>query len=272
MTEFPNARLTLSNRPENVLLVRQMLIGLGELVGLGRPGLNDVVTAATEACNNVVLHAYGEDEGPLEVEAHVQPRRLGLVVRDRGAGMAPDGHADGEPSDGIGLSVIETLTASSELRLEQGVEVHMSFEIPEVEPMSAPSEAPPLLRQIARCELAATVAIEAAPSVLASALLPRVLSTLAARAHFPVEAIADVRRIAERLVAQWATEAYIGAAASVTQRALFLRWGPFPQGTEDSVLERTAQARSAALAIALAEPTIAAGPSELLELRLEPHA
>ena len=68
MAGTPNVRLSLSNRAENVLLVRQALSGLAEAVGLDPIALNDVSTAVTEACNNVVLHAYGGGEGPLEVE------------------------------------------------------------------------------------------------------------------------------------------------------------------------------------------------------------
>ena len=67
---LPNVRLTLSNKPENVLLVREMLTGVAEMVDLDGSDLNDIRTAVTEACNNVVLHAYEGDEGPLEVEVY----------------------------------------------------------------------------------------------------------------------------------------------------------------------------------------------------------
>ena len=59
-----------SNKPENVLLVREMLTGVAETVDLDGSDLNDIRTAVTEACNNVVLHAYQGDEGPLEVEVY----------------------------------------------------------------------------------------------------------------------------------------------------------------------------------------------------------
>lgn len=276
MSEIPNIRLTLSNRAENVLLVRQMLVGLAELLGLARPALNDIITAVTEACNNVVLHAYGDEEGPLEVEVRVDPQGLAVVVRDRGAGMDPRGDTDANGSDGIGLSVIETLAASSEVLEDEGVEVRMSFATPGASPIEAPADhASALLRQIARSELAATVAIEAAPAALALALVPRVLGTLAAQAHFSVDAISDVKRVTDGLAASAAestSEPYIGAAASITQRELLMRWGPLPRGAALGMLERTTLEETTALAIPLAEPMLAAGPSELLMVRLEQHA
>ena len=54
----PNVHLRLSNRPENVMLVRQLLAGVGETVDLDASDLYDIKVAVTEACNNVVLHAY----------------------------------------------------------------------------------------------------------------------------------------------------------------------------------------------------------------------
>ena len=57
MSEPPNVSLTLSNQPDNVLLVRETLSGMAETVGVDGVDLNDIRTAVTEACNNVVLHA-----------------------------------------------------------------------------------------------------------------------------------------------------------------------------------------------------------------------
>ena len=80
MGAAPNVRLRLSNRAENVLLVRQALSGLAEAVGLDAVALNDVSTAVTEAANNVVLHAYEGDEGPLEVEFSSTATGLDVLV------------------------------------------------------------------------------------------------------------------------------------------------------------------------------------------------
>ncbi len=55
-----NVRLNLAATAENVVLVREMLAGVADGVGLDPTHLHDIQTAVTEACNNVVLHAYVE--------------------------------------------------------------------------------------------------------------------------------------------------------------------------------------------------------------------
>src|ERR1700739_4186246 len=109
MALVPNVRLSVSNRAENVLLVRQALSGLAEAVGLDPVALNDVSTAVTEASNNVVLHAYEGEEAPREVELTIVPGGLDAVVRDHGVGIRPGVKAAEELSGGIGLPVIQAL-------------------------------------------------------------------------------------------------------------------------------------------------------------------
>src|SRR5437763_9890344 len=89
MAEPPNVRLKISNRSENVLLVREMLTGVAELIELDTSDLYDIRTAVTEACNNVVLHAYEGGEGPLEVELRASPETIEVIVRDHGMGIKP---------------------------------------------------------------------------------------------------------------------------------------------------------------------------------------
>src|SRR5258708_28391707 len=110
MARLPNVHLDLSNRPDNVLLVRETLTGVAETIGLGGSELSEIRTAVTEACNNVVLHAYRGAEGPLEVEIEATPSSMDVVVRDHGVGIAHAVTSDREP--GIGLPVIEALSHS----------------------------------------------------------------------------------------------------------------------------------------------------------------
>ena len=56
--ESPSVRLELDSRPETLTLVRGMLGGVGELLAVDPELLDDLKTAVSEACNNVVLHAY----------------------------------------------------------------------------------------------------------------------------------------------------------------------------------------------------------------------
>ena len=49
----------------------------------------DLKTVVTEACMNVVVHAYEDEPGPLEVSAYRDGDALVVTVRDRGAGIRP---------------------------------------------------------------------------------------------------------------------------------------------------------------------------------------
>ena len=51
------------------MVVRQAVAGLGEALGLPSSRIADLKTVVTEACNNVVVHAYGDEPGPLLVNA-----------------------------------------------------------------------------------------------------------------------------------------------------------------------------------------------------------
>jgi serine/threonine-protein kinase RsbW len=274
MVEIPNVRLTLSNRPESVLIVRQMLTGLAELIGLTIPVLNGLVTAATEACNNVVIHAYDEQQGPLEVEVCVGRGMVGVTVRDRGVGMQQQARRGDSPSQGIGLHLIETLAAQTELVDCGGVEVRMTFATPQAERIDAPSDAPSgILREIARSELGGTVALEAAPAGLALGLLPRVLGSLAAQARFSVQALSDLRQLTDDLfaaAAESASEPFFGAATTISQEAreLLMRLGPLQVGAADAVLTRLRRRETPSLLLAPAQTMLAAGSSELLMARL----
>ena len=87
----PNVRLQLPPQPENIALIRTTLAGVAEAIDLPPQTLDDVRTAVTEAANNVVLHAYQGDhhEGLLEVDAHIAPNAITVIVRDEGVGITP---------------------------------------------------------------------------------------------------------------------------------------------------------------------------------------
>lgn len=199
---LPNVRLQLASTPENVVLVREMLSGLAETLTVGESDLNDIRTAVTEACNNVVLHAYEGDLGLMEIEVHVTSGGVRALVRDHGCGIQarPEGTDPYPP--GIGLHVIHTLAHSLELKetVGGGTEVCVAFAIPGIsalEPCSDERELPSLA--LARTPSTTTLSI--APIVLARSVLPRLVSTLAARAHFSTDRISDTQLLVDALVA-----------------------------------------------------------------------
>jgi serine/threonine-protein kinase RsbW len=236
MADLPNVRLTLSNRRENVALVRQALAGLAEGLGVAAEEFDHVNTAVAEAANNVVLHAYGGGPGPLEVEMHVSAQALRVVVRDQGSGIRPSMEAS-EPADGgIGLPMIRALSNSVELRDlgGDGTEVHMEFAIPTqatIAPRTADQRPPPARAQ------ADTTLLAIAPASLARSVLPRVLCTLAARASFSTERIADTQLLAGGLLEDLdGSAAALDFEISIEDAALELSVGPLQPGAAAGVL------------------------------------
>jgi serine/threonine-protein kinase RsbW len=129
MSAAPDMRLVVSNRPENVALVRQALGGLALSVGIHNGLLADMKTAVSEACNNVVLHAYAHGLGPLEVYACPDAHAVQVVVRDEGTGIQPREPESEPATQGVGISLIQALTERVEFvgGVDSGTEVRMSF-------------------------------------------------------------------------------------------------------------------------------------------------
>jgi serine/threonine-protein kinase RsbW len=274
MPEPPNVCLTLSNQPENVLLVRETLSGMAQTVGVDGVELNDIRTAVTEACNNVVLHAYEGGEGLLQIELFVAADSVEVVVRDHGTGIKPH-IRDEDDALGIGLSIIQALAPRVEFKdvAGGGTEVRMEFPTPSAKGLTA------LVRNgferpdVAASELATTTGLAIAPSALAREVLPRVICVLAARAHFSTDRISDAELVADALAArasESSTGHHLTMSVSVEPRDLELRVGPLSSGSSERllasseidgfgpVIEKLTDDRSVA----------AHGASEILALRL----
>ena len=233
----PNVCLTLSNQPDNVVLVRAALSGMAETVGVDDVDLNDIRTAVTEACNNVVLHAYEGEEGPLQLEVYLDASTVEVVVRDHGTGIKPHIRSEDEEALGIGLSIIQALAPRVEFRdvAGGGTEVRMEFATPHtasLDELERNGFEPP---DVARNDLATTTGLAVAPIALARKVLPRVMCVLAARAHFTTDRISDAELVADALVAQAAERddlAHLKMSVSVEPRSLELRVRPRADGKQ----------------------------------------
>ena len=126
----PDLELTLPARAENVAVVRHAFGGLGEAYDVGDQTLSDIKLAVTEACTNVVVHAYPEAEGPMEVSARIADGTLQITVADDGHGMLP---RPDSPGLGLGLPLIASLAETLELGSGEGkrTEVRMTFQLEE---------------------------------------------------------------------------------------------------------------------------------------------
>jgi serine/threonine-protein kinase RsbW len=280
MADIPNVCLNLSNRPENVLVVRQALSGVAENIGLDAVETNDLNTAATEACNNVVQHAYEGEEGPLEVEVYARAGAIEVVVRDHGIGIRPHAEDGEETHAGIGLPVIHALTQRVEFRNLDGggTEVRMQFPAPEVgvpEPLEENGAQPRIA--VEGTERTTTVEMTLAPSTVAQAVLPRVLIALAARAYFSTDRISDVQLVADTLLAnaeQTISGSHLGVAVNLAPRDLELHIGPLRIGSAERLIGSAAADGLGAVIDRLADDhsVSAVDSAEVLELRLLEHS
>jgi len=279
MAEIPNVCLSLPNRPENVLVVRQALTGVADSLALNAIETNDLNTAVTEACNNVVLHAYGGNEGPLEVDVYALADAIAVVVRDHGGGMGPppgEDALDTEIASGLGLPVIHALADNVEIkdRAEGGTEVRMEFDAPnagELELNDGKQQESSVHRH---GQPPGTVALRLAPNALVRAVLPRVLSALAARAHFSTDRISDVQIVADVLAAKSVDSVsgtHLEVGVAVAPRNLALRIGPLHVGRGESLLSAAADGLAPVIERLTDESHRIAptdGSAETLELRL----
>jgi anti-sigma regulatory factor (Ser/Thr protein kinase) len=123
-----DVRLNLPARPENVAVVRHVLGAFAEALHLPAEIVDAVRLAVTEACTNVVRHAYdGADEpGQLEIIIRPEGEVLEVIVSDHGRGIGPSPDTAGP---GLGLPLIAALVDSLEIQHapRTGSRLAMSF-------------------------------------------------------------------------------------------------------------------------------------------------
>jgi serine/threonine-protein kinase RsbW len=234
MENHATVRLELESRPESLTLVRGALAGVGETLGFDSELLDDVKTAVSEACNNVVLHAYSGEPGPLLLYLEVGPDGIEVLVRDRGGGFRSV--ASSEDRMGVGLAVIGALSERAEFLTppDGGTEVRMSF-------AGAPStvrlvddrvDAPP------DSELSGDVVATLSPVLLLGAVLGRVTRALAAGARFSLDRFSDVYLVTDAIAAhaeRTASNRWMTFAIGSENRRLELTVGPFRDGSSSQL-------------------------------------
>src|SRR5579884_2812506 len=120
-------RLELAARPESATLVRALLSGVGAALAWEGELLDDLKTAVSEACNNVVMHAYRGAVGKLVVRIDSGEDWIETVVCDEGEGLR--GVNVSEDHLRVGLPVISSLAERVDFLTppEGGTEVRMFF-------------------------------------------------------------------------------------------------------------------------------------------------
>jgi anti-sigma regulatory factor (Ser/Thr protein kinase) len=203
--DAPWVRLELISRPEAARLVRGMSSAAGEALGFDPELLSDVNTAVTEACNNVILHAYGGVPGPFSVDLRSEAAGVRLAVRDYGCGIRqtlPD-------NEGlkVGLALMSALADRAEfINLpEGGTEVRLSFRSPAQGAHvpwagAAESAGGPSVRQAElHSKLTGDVVLTVSPVTLLAPVLGRIGRALAPSAGFSLQRCSDVYLISDVL-------------------------------------------------------------------------
>jgi serine/threonine-protein kinase RsbW len=280
MAEGSTVRLRLESRPQTLTIVRGMLGGVAEFLSIDPELLDDLKTSVSEACNNVVLHAYGGEAGPMEVGLFVTAEQFTVRVSDEGVGM-PAPPPAGDVSQGIGLSVIRALTENVQFSSAPGggTEVRMDFSVRrdgrKLFEAPPPATGDADMTPSADGEGEGEVIVSLSPVTLLPGVLGRLARTLAATAHFSLDRFSDVYLVTDTLAAHAATAAEgqrIEARLAAQDRRLELVVGPFRKGT-GSRLDVPATDHPASPLVLLSDQVSVqeAGDAELLRVVVIDH-
>jgi len=223
-------QMTLPARSENVAVVRHAIAGMAEEVGVDGSGIADLKTVVTEACMNVVVHAYEGEPGPLQVEAVPEDDGLIVVVRDFGIGIRPRADVERD-SLRLGLALIAALSTSFQISggLDRGTEIVMRI-------AATTPDGRPAGREVgAEAPEAPTEGIEVevgSPELLAP-VLARVVGALAARREVSVDRLSDAVLLTDAIAAR-APQGFPGESVSLAvsdgDGGIDMRIGPMDAG------------------------------------------
>jgi anti-sigma regulatory factor (Ser/Thr protein kinase) len=222
--------MSLPARAENVAVVRHALAGFAERIGMDEPGVADLKTVVTEACMNVVVHAYPADTpGLLEVEAAQELDGLTVVIRDYGMGIRPRPDID-RPSLRIGLTLIAALSKSFEIKggIDRGTEIRMHLPL-QAGTESAGSAGPPA----PTAAVAEETELKVGHPDLVAPILSRALGALAARREITVDRLSDTMLLSDAISAgapQGFEDGSVSLSIADRDEGLELRVGPMKGG------------------------------------------
>ncbi|MGA8217970.1 MAG: ATP-binding protein [Solirubrobacterales bacterium] len=260
--------LTLPATAENVIVVRQAIAGVAEALGLVGSRIADLKTVVTEACNNVVLHAYEGSPGPLQVSAAPGDGELVVQVADEGHGFRPRaGEADA--SLGLGLPLIAALSDSFEISGSAGrgsrTTIHFGYSPPEARNNGRPAT------------VATELEIALTPGAIVRPVLARVIGALAARAEFSVDRLADTVLLGDAVSSSGGgdfADGRVGISIKDAAGTLGVRVGPLVQGGGERLLSEmevpgAGSLRSLASSMEVTKGETADGePAEFLEFEV----
>jgi serine/threonine-protein kinase RsbW len=265
----PLVHIWLESTPETLTLIRGVLGALSETLSLDPELLDDLKTAISEACNNVVVHAYAGEAGPLEVSLHVSVDSIVAVIADEGSGIPEQAYPE-DGVHGVGLPLMRALSDELEFRERPngGTEVRLRFAGRRggAELFAPPSEVVGEDGWAERLQGDAVVSIS--PLAFVGPVLGRLARALAARARFSLDRFSDVYLVTDAIAAHVARESVrgrVGFAITTDTRRLEMVIGPLRPGS-GAGLEVAGQAREPAWSLTALSDQVQSRPTDGGEL------
>jgi serine/threonine-protein kinase RsbW len=225
--------MSLPAKAENVVVVRHAIAGLAEEIGMDDAGLADLKTVVTEACMNVVAHAYAGEPGPLNVEALPDSDGLTVIVRDQGTGIRPRAET-AHDSLRLGLSLIAALSSSFAISggPDRGTEVTMRLPL-----QGGGANGGDDRIAVEPTDDNATSVVTDRPELLGP-VLARVVGALAARRDLSVDRVSDAVLVTDAIAAAAPsrfTDGRVRLGLDDREGGIELRLGPMEPGAAQDI-------------------------------------
>lgn len=235
MSQAP-LQLTVPARAEYLTVVRQALAGVADALEVDMSVLNDMKVAVNEACTNVVVHAYPDSAGTLEIGVRPQPEEVAVIVRDSGVGVQPRS----DPTGGVGFLLISSLSDRFEIRggSDAGIEVRMVFKLD-----SPPDgELSAIEAEIATTPPAPAVSVgavfSAVPGPVVAPVISRLIGALATQADLSLDRLSDAQLVGEAISAHvhdYISGERIRIAIEEADHTLDMRIGPLTESGSEQL-------------------------------------
>jgi serine/threonine-protein kinase RsbW len=211
-----------------------MLSAVFEELDVAADLLEDVNSAVSEACNNVVLHAYRDRIGPLEVALDVGAAELEVRVRDHGIGLERRAAADGRL--GVGLPMMEALAERAEFSSPPGggTDVRLTFTCDTTGLPTPKRPDPGVHEQRLGLGQPADAVVPTCPIELLASVMGSLATRIAAGARFSLDRLSDLRLLTDAISAEARTTApgpRIAFALGSGARLIELAVGPIDPST-----------------------------------------
>ncbi len=203
-------------------------------------GIADLKTVVTEACMNVVAHAYAGEPGPLTIEANPDADGLTIVVRDQGRGIRPQADVNAS-SLRLGLSLIAALSSSFAISggLDRGTEVSMRVPLKGGGADGGGTDGDGDTVEIRPTPTRRTEVLADRPELLAP-VLASIVGALAARRDLSVDRMSDAVLVTDAIAAAAPArfaDGRVRLGLEDDEGAIQLRLGPMDPGGAEQIRE-----------------------------------